>query len=150
MGAAEKKFRRRVLRAASLALVLLLAGAAVVFHYNVTVGASTELRVQAVSIATHGVLAAVLVGIFVFYAGRLRREREREDEERRKAEVEIRQGRAFLQAVVDAMPDAVIIKVGSMDDPSQYPGPQVAIFCMDKQSFHTVPEGVPEFERVPG
>ena len=49
-----------------------------------------------------------------------------------------------------AMPNAVILKVGSMDDPSQYPGPQMAIFCVDKQSFHTVPEGVPEFERVPG
>ena len=49
-----------------------------------------------------------------------------------------------------AMPKAVILKVGSMDDPSQYPGPQMAIFCIDKQSFHTVPEGVPEFERVPG
>ena len=49
-----------------------------------------------------------------------------------------------------AMPDAVILKVGSMDDPSQYPGPQMAIFCIDKQSFHSVPEGVPEFERFPG
>ena len=50
----------------------------------------------------------------------------------------------------NAMPDAVILKVGSMDDPGQYPGPQVAIFCMDKQTFHTVPAGVPEFETLPG
>ena len=48
------------------------------------------------------------------------------------------------------MADAVIVKIGSMDDPSQFPGPQVAIFCVDKQSFHCVPEGVPEFERLPG
>ena len=48
-----------------------------------------------------------------------------------------------------AMPNSVIIKVGGMDDPSQFPGPQIAIFCIDKQSFHTVPEGVPEFDRIP-
>lgn len=55
-----------------------------------------------------------------------------------------------LATKAPAMADAVILKVGTMDDPSQYPGPQVAIFCMDKQSFHRVPEGVPEFERLPG
>ena len=48
-----------------------------------------------------------------------------------------------------AMPNSVINKVGGMDDPSQFPGPQIAIFCIDKQSFHTVPDGVPEFDRIP-
>lgn len=48
------------------------------------------------------------------------------------------------------MPAGVILKVGGMDDPSQFPGPQMAIFCIDKQSYHRVPEGVPEFERLPG
>ncbi|MFP6814440.1 MAG: GFA family protein [Pseudomonadales bacterium] len=48
------------------------------------------------------------------------------------------------------MADAVILKIGSMDDPGQFPGPQVAIYCLDKQSFHAVPEGVAEFERLPG
>ena len=48
------------------------------------------------------------------------------------------------------LPDGVVIKVGSMDNPEQYPGPQMAIFCMDKQTFHRVPEGVPEYERFPG
>ena len=49
-----------------------------------------------------------------------------------------------------SMPDAVILKVGSMDDPTKYPGPQMAIFAVDKQSFHSAPEGVPEFDRFPG
>jgi hypothetical protein len=49
-----------------------------------------------------------------------------------------------------ALPDGVVLKVGTMDDPGQYPGPQMAIYCMDKQSFHEVPEGVPEFDRFPG
>ena len=48
------------------------------------------------------------------------------------------------------LPDAVILKVGTMDDPSQFGGPQMAIFCIDKQSFHRIPEGIPAFERFPG
>jgi len=48
------------------------------------------------------------------------------------------------------LPGAVLIKVGTLDDPSIFGGPQMAIFTADKQSFHTVPEGVPTFERLPG
>ena len=49
-----------------------------------------------------------------------------------------------------ALPEAVIIKVGTMDDPSVYEMPQLAIFTCDKQVFHTIPEGVPSFERFSG
>ena len=49
-----------------------------------------------------------------------------------------------------AMPGAVMLKVGTLDDPSIYGGPQMVIFAIDKQSFHHLPEGVPTFERVPG
>lgn len=49
-----------------------------------------------------------------------------------------------------AMPGAIILKAGTMDDPSLYEGPQMAIFCCDKQSFHTIPEGVPSFDKAPG
>lgn len=48
------------------------------------------------------------------------------------------------------LPGAVILKVGSMDDPGQFDGPQIAIYTVDKQSFHRIPEGIPVFERVPG
>ena len=48
-----------------------------------------------------------------------------------------------------AMP-AVILKVGTLDDPSFFGSPQMAIFTIDKQSFHHIPEGVPAFERMPG
>lgn len=44
----------------------------------------------------------------------------------------------------------VMVKVGTMDDPSLYGGPQVAIYCIDKQEFHRIPEGIPKFERLPG
>ncbi|MBW1884988.1 MAG: GFA family protein [Deltaproteobacteria bacterium] len=49
-----------------------------------------------------------------------------------------------------SLPGAVLIKVGTLDDPKEYGGPQMAIFTIDKQSFHHIPEGLPSFERTPG
>ncbi len=46
-------------------------------------------------------------------------------------------------------PGLLVIKVGTMDDPSAYGGPQVAIWLADKQPWHRVPEGVPCFEQFP-
>ena len=43
----------------------------------------------------------------------------------------------------------VVLKVGTMDDPSAYGAPQMAIFLKDKQTFHHVPEGVASFQTVP-
>ncbi len=48
------------------------------------------------------------------------------------------------------VPGAVLIKVGTLDDPSVFGGPQMVIYTVDKQSFHHVPDGVPAFERTPG
>jgi hypothetical protein len=45
---------------------------------------------------------------------------------------------------------AVIIKVGTLDNPKEFGEPKLAIFTVDKQSFHHVPQGVPAFERLPG
>jgi hypothetical protein len=45
--------------------------------------------------------------------------------------------------------DAVVVKVGTLDDPSLYGGPDVAMFTVDKQAFHQLPEGLPAFERRP-
>jgi len=44
---------------------------------------------------------------------------------------------------------AVILKVGTLDDPSLYGSPQMAIYTIDKQVFHQIPEGMPSFERLP-
>ena len=44
---------------------------------------------------------------------------------------------------------AAILKVGTFDDPGQFV-PQIAIYTVDKQAFHHVPEGMPAFERLPG
>ena len=43
----------------------------------------------------------------------------------------------------------VVVKVGTLDDPRQYT-PQMAIFTIDKQPFHQIPEGMKTFERRPG
>lgn len=50
----------------------------------------------------------------------------------------------------ERMPGTLIVKVGTLDDPSVFGGPQMAIYTCDKQSFHHLPEGVPAFERTPG
>ncbi len=46
--------------------------------------------------------------------------------------------------------DAVILKVGTFDDPKQFPGADIAIYMCDAQPFHIVPDGVGTFERTPG
>lgn len=45
---------------------------------------------------------------------------------------------------------AIVLKIGTLDDPKQFAGPLMAIYMIDKQPFHTVPEGIPAFERLPG
>lgn len=48
------------------------------------------------------------------------------------------------------VPGVVLLKVGTLDDPSLFSGPQMAIYTIDKQSFHHIPDGLPTFERRPG
>jgi hypothetical protein len=43
----------------------------------------------------------------------------------------------------------MIIKIGTLDDPTQFQGPQMAIFTIDQQPFHHIAEGLPAFERLP-
>jgi len=45
--------------------------------------------------------------------------------------------------------NAVILKAGTLDDPSLFGSPQMAIFTVDAQPFHLIAEGVPSFERLP-
>lgn len=47
------------------------------------------------------------------------------------------------------LPGAVIIKVGTLDDPAVYGMPNIAIQTADKQVFQIIPEGVATFERFP-
>ena len=44
---------------------------------------------------------------------------------------------------------AVMIKVGSLDDPSIFQ-PGVAIYAAEKRDYHTIPDGIPVFDGLPG
>jgi hypothetical protein len=44
---------------------------------------------------------------------------------------------------------AAVLKIGTLDDPRLYGAPNVAIYTVDKQPYHTIPEGMPSFERLP-
>lgn len=46
--------------------------------------------------------------------------------------------------------DAVIVKVGALDDPGQFGGPRIAIFTAEKAPFHDIPAGMPAFPGLPG
>lgn len=49
------------------------------------------------------------------------------------------------------LPDGerVVLKIGTLDDPSLYGGPKAAIYTIDQQPYHLIPEGIPSFERIP-
>jgi hypothetical protein len=49
-----------------------------------------------------------------------------------------------------ALPNAVILKVGTLDDPAVFGGPQMAMQTADAQSFHHIPDDIATFERFPG
>jgi len=43
----------------------------------------------------------------------------------------------------------VILKVGALDDPTVYAGPQSVIWASEAQAFHIMPPGVPTFDGFP-
>ena len=45
--------------------------------------------------------------------------------------------------------DAVVVKVGTLDEPGVFGTAQFAMFTVDKQPFHFIPDGIPTFERLP-
>jgi len=44
----------------------------------------------------------------------------------------------------------VIVKVGTLDDPSLFGGPQAAIWTSDAQPYHVIPEAMLRFPGFPG
>lgn len=49
-----------------------------------------------------------------------------------------------------ALAGTAIIKLGTLDRPDALGNPQMAIFTVDQQPFHTIAAGLPTFERMPG
>lgn len=48
-----------------------------------------------------------------------------------------------------SIPQGVIVKVGSLDDPKAFGGPSAAIFACDAQPFHRLPTDIPVFAKGP-
>lgn len=43
----------------------------------------------------------------------------------------------------------LVLKVGTLDDPSLYGGPKAVIHAADKQPFHLFPDSTPVFDNLP-
>jgi hypothetical protein len=46
-------------------------------------------------------------------------------------------------------PSGVVLKVGTLDDPSLYGGPQSVLWCDEAEAYHQIPEGVRAFPKFP-
>ena len=45
-------------------------------------------------------------------------------------------------------PGMLVLKVGTLNDHSWF-SPNTAIYCIDKQPYHIIPDGVPSFDKTP-
>jgi hypothetical protein len=48
-----------------------------------------------------------------------------------------------------ALPETVLLKVGTLDQPEVFGQATIAVHTLDGQSFHKVAEGITAFERLP-
>lgn len=48
-----------------------------------------------------------------------------------------------------AVPDGVVVKIGTLDDPSVFEGPNMVFWAQEKQDFHIVPAGAEVFDTLP-
>ena len=49
----------------------------------------------------------------------------------------------------EALPEVIFLKVGTLDDPALFGGPDMAIFTCDRQPFHQIAAGVATFDKLP-
>ena len=54
-----------------------------------------------------------------------------------------------LTARSERAPGAVLIKVGTLDDPSVFEGPQLGTWTSEMQKFHLLPPNVPAYAEMP-
>ena len=54
-----------------------------------------------------------------------------------------------LTARSEFAPSAVLIKVGTLDDPSIFEGPEMVAWTSEMQKFHLLPTGVPAYPEFP-
>jgi hypothetical protein len=54
-----------------------------------------------------------------------------------------------LTARSERAPGAVLVKVGTLDEPSVFPGPQMVTWTSEMQKFHLLPPDVPAYPEIP-
>lgn len=54
-----------------------------------------------------------------------------------------------LTARSERAPSVVLIKVGTLDEPNVFEGPQVVTWTSEMQKFHVLPPGVPAYPAFP-
>jgi hypothetical protein len=54
-----------------------------------------------------------------------------------------------LTARSERAPGAVLIKVGTLDDPSMFAGPQLVTWTSEMQKYHLLPSDVPAYPELP-
>jgi hypothetical protein len=54
-----------------------------------------------------------------------------------------------LTARSDRAPGAVLIKIGTLDDPRLFEGPQLVTWTSEMQKFHLLPPDVPAYPEMP-
>ena len=54
-----------------------------------------------------------------------------------------------LTARSERAPSAVLVKIGTLDDPSVFQGPRLVTWTSEKQEFHLLPPDVPAYAEIP-
>lgn len=54
-----------------------------------------------------------------------------------------------LTARSERAPSAVLVKVGTLDDPSVFQGPRLVTWTSEMQTFHVLPPDVPAYAEIP-
>ena len=54
-----------------------------------------------------------------------------------------------LTARSDRAPSAVLVKVGTLDDPGVFAGPEIVTWTSEMRAFHALPQGVPAHAEFP-
>ena len=59
-------------------------------------------------------------------------------------------GTPLATRLVPGAPGAVLLKIGSLDNPADFVGPDVAIYTDEKHDFHIIGDGIAQFGKLPG
>lgn len=58
-------------------------------------------------------------------------------------------GTPLTTRLIPGAPGAVLLKIGSLDNPAEFGGPDVAIYMDEKHDFHIVDDEVAQFGKLP-